>query len=687
MSSISSLSGNSLGLSFSGLASGIDSASLVDRLLAVERLKVTSLQAKQATLSNLQGTFGSLRSALADLQAKAGQLARSVAGPFEGKKATASDESLLKAAAGSTATPGQYSFKVAALAASHQVASLGLADAASPLKTGTLQFKVGGATTTIAVDGTNNTLQEVASAINASGAGIQATVISDGSATPYRLLLASKKTGTTNAIQVTNNLTGGSGASLNLDPSTQTIQQATDAQIVLGSGAGALTVTSASNTVDSVVPGVTLSLLGADAGKTVTVTVGNDAEAAKQAVTDFVDSYNQVASFIGSRSTYDKESQRAGVLLGNHDARVIEDSLSATVGAAVRSASQQAARLSSIGVAFTDKGELKIDQAKLDSALAGSGLDGVRKLFALTGGSDSAGVSFLLGTTRTQGTADPVGVKVTQAARQASLAAARAVAPSVAIDSSNDTLALSVNGKSMTVQMASGTYDAAGLAAELQAGITAAAGTGGPAVKVAQSGGVLSITTAAFGTSANVTVSSSPALAALGFTAGQSATGQNVAGHFLVNGVQETATGSGQVLIGGSGNARTDGLQVKVTLDPSQLNADPNMPEARVTVSRGLASQLDRVLNSFLDPVRGRMKTIDEGFQRQIDDLQASITRDNALIGQRRDVLVRRFADMETAVSRLRSLGATIASQLAGLGSLSSGSSSGSPSNSSSKNT
>src|SRR5262249_8999445 len=51
------------------------------------------------------------------------------------------------------------------------------------------------------------------------------------------------------------------------------VQQAADASLTLGSGISPLTVTSATNQVDSLFPGVTLHLNGADPGKTVTVNV------------------------------------------------------------------------------------------------------------------------------------------------------------------------------------------------------------------------------------------------------------------------------------------------------------------------------------------------------------------------------------------------------------------------------
>src|SRR6185437_6814143 len=98
----------------------------------------------------------------------------------------------------------------------------------------------------------------------------------------------------------------------------------------------------------------------------------------------------------------------------------------------------------------------------------------------------------------------------------------------------------------------------------------------------------------------------------LGFSSSASARGQDVAGSFVVNGVTEAAVGNGQILAATAGNAKTNGLQVRVSLTADQVAQGAT---GTVNVTRGVASRLGQVLNSFLDPVSGRLKTIDQSFQ------------------------------------------------------------------------
>src|SRR5690606_18760997 len=123
------------------------------------------------------------------------------------------------ATATSKASVGVYQLTVNTLATAHQIVGQGYAEPDSEVTQGTLQFQVGSGTiTTINVDGTNNTLQGIADAINAADTDLSATIVRDasGGATPYRLLLASRKTGSANAINVTNSLADSSGGATKL---------------------------------------------------------------------------------------------------------------------------------------------------------------------------------------------------------------------------------------------------------------------------------------------------------------------------------------------------------------------------------------------------------------------------------------------------------------------------------------
>lgn len=158
----------------------------------------------------------------------------------------------------------------------------------------------------------------------------------------------------------------------------------------------------------------------------------------------------------------------------------------------------------------------------------------------------------------------------------------------------------------------------------------------------------------AYGSGSQVGFAGGAVLADLGFTGSESATGTDVAGHFVVGGQTEAATGAGQVLTGKGGNANTDGLQVRAT------GSAPGA--ANVTVTQGLASRLGAVIGKYLDPAAGRFKTITDGLKDQFDDFGRTIVKQNDTLAAKTDALTRRFAAMEAAVNSLKGLQSQLAS-------------------------
>lgn len=657
MSSLGGVSSN--GLNFSGLATGIDTTKIIDGLTKISQKRIDTLTAKQTKISDSQATFAGLQATLFDLQSKTNGLARSIAGTFDGRTASTSDATAVTAAAGTSATAGTYSLTVVSLAQAHQTASAGYSDPNAQIKQGTLTIQVGtGTTTTVTVDSRNSTLQGLADSINSAGGDVRASVINDGSASPYRLLLSATKTGATNAITVTNNLTNGTGADIN--PAATTVQAASDARVTLGSGTGAVTVSGATNQVTGLIPGVTLNLVRADPTKAVTLNVANDTAAATKGVQDFVTAYNSVVDYVGDRSKYDAATNSAGKLLGDRTAAGLTNDIAAALQASIPGLNPNANRLSSVGLSFDDKGHLKLDAAKLGSAL--SGQNGttpadVKRLFGVTGTSDSPGVSFTLATGKTKASGStPYGVNVTAPATRAVVTASGPPAASVTIAPPNNALQIKINGLlSSGLTLDSGTYTPDALAALLQQKINTNSALNGNQVSVGlDTGGRIQITSQTYGSSSLVSFEGGTALADLGFAGTETGAGTNVAGNFVANGVTEAATGSGQTLTGKAGNANTDGLQVKAT------GSAPGT--ANVSVTQGLAGRLNEVLGKYLDPLNGRIATVTKTLQSSFDGIDKTITKQNDALAEQKSRLTVQFAAMETAVNNLKGLQTQLAS-------------------------
>ncbi len=657
---MSSLSGvSSSGVNFTGLASGIDTSKAIEGLTAINQRRIDALKAQQAKISGKQTAFATLQGKLFDLQFKANALARSAGGAFDGRKVTASDATVVTAVAGTAAVPGNYTLTVNSLAQAGQVASGGFTDPNAAIKQGTLTLQVGtGTATTVTVDSRNASLQGLADAVNAAGGDVRAAVINDGSATPYRLLLTATKTGAANAISVTNNLTSGGGAAI--DPAAQVVQAAADASVTVGSGAGALTVNNPTNQVTKLIPGVSLDLLRADPAKPLTLSVVNDTEATVKAVSDFVEAYNGIRDSLAEFTRFDPEAKAGGVLQGNRDALTLGDDLAAVLTTAVPGLNPNVNRLSAVGLSITDKGKLTFDSSKLTAALNGQGgvtPADVKKLFSLSGSSDTPGVEFVLGGSKTKPSGStPFGVRVTAPAMRAVVTSSGPPAATVIITPANAALQLKVNGLLATgVTIPAGSYTPETLVAILQQRINSAPPLEGNPVAVSlDQGGRIQIASQTYGGGSSVEVVGGTALADLGLTAGQSAVGTNVAGSFLVNGVPEAATGTGLVLNGVSGNANTDGLQVRSTL--------PTPGTANVTVGQGLASRLSAVIDKYLDAGNGRFKAINDTFARQTTDIDKTITRQNDTLTTKTAQLQAQFAAMESAVNQLKGIQSQLSS-------------------------
>ena len=196
-------------ISFSGLASGLNTTALISNLLRFNQQRINLLNQTVQKDSTQQAAFQGIQSRLQTLQSDASQLALPQGSVFDNKTVTSSNSDLVTAAAGSGAQTGVTSLRVLSLAQSDQLASQGFEDPGTLITQGTFQIQSGSKSATLTIDSTNNTLSGLAAAINNAGIGISATIVNTGSSDPrtqpYRLMLTSGSTGTANAIQITNN--------------------------------------------------------------------------------------------------------------------------------------------------------------------------------------------------------------------------------------------------------------------------------------------------------------------------------------------------------------------------------------------------------------------------------------------------------------------------------------------------
>jgi len=350
-------------INFGGLATGIDTQSLISGLMAAERIPLQKLQAKQKDLTGARDKLTDILSKFSEVGKAADEL--SDATGFGSFSAESSSEGLV-ATASTPQGPGSFNLVVNQLAQAQRNTSSGLASSTDPLgQSGVLSMTVGSdAPIDITVDATDS-LTDIAAKINDSDARANASVIFDG--TEYHLMVQGTETGANNAIAF-------GGVTLGLDSNTLTTAQ--DAEVVLEGG---LTITRSSNQLDGVIDGVSMVITEAT-GEPIQVTVSRDGEAMKEKIHTFVDAFNAAISASQSATGYGALDAQYETLAGDSALRSAMGQLASTVSSTIPGLSGKYDMLASVGVHLTRNGKLELDETALDEALADD-VHAVEKVF------------------------------------------------------------------------------------------------------------------------------------------------------------------------------------------------------------------------------------------------------------------------------------------------------------------
>jgi flagellar hook-associated protein 2 len=360
-----------------GLATGLDTDSLIQGLMAVERRPVTALETRKLKFQALSTAFQDLNSRLSTLKGRADALKDPAT--FFGRSVSSSDETVATATATSGVVKGTFTLTPSALAkgsiATAGVTKASLTDVVSST-TGDFTFKLGptGAQVNVAVT-PSTTLDDLVAAINDANGGVRASAVNTGTAEvpAYKLTLTSNGTGAANNIVIEN------------DPTTLTIassQTATDAAFVV-TGLGSFT--RPTNTFADVIDGVTITLKKAS-GST-DLSVDYDKGATQSKLQNLLDAYNDVVRTIdgqtkGTTSADGKVS--TGAFSGDAVPRVLRMSLASTIASTVTGTFT---RLAEIGVTTQKDGTLMLDTGKFQTALTDNPV-AVSALVAGTGSQD-----------------------------------------------------------------------------------------------------------------------------------------------------------------------------------------------------------------------------------------------------------------------------------------------------------
>jgi flagellar hook-associated protein 2 len=379
-----------------GIATGLDTNSIIDQLLAIDRQPETLLTQQSTVETARQAALKSIQTSMQALQSAA-QAMRAPSVWANSQTVTSSNPTAVSALLTGGAAAGGFSIGVQRLASADQVTQQTALAAANG--DDTLHIKVGsGAVANVSIS-SGDTLATIASKINANTSSqVYASVVNG------KLVLSGQVTGAANTIAVTSDSTLATDLGM-----TQSLV-ARDAQYTINGQS----MTSASNTVSNGLAGVSLTLNGttsSDASLVVTAPAPNT-NTITTAIQGFVTAYNSTVDLIYGYVNDPKvanpttDAQReAGMLQGDPQLLSILSNLRSAVTSTMSGAAGGMGYLGNIGLSTgaavgsgtisqdSLEGKLNLDTTKLQAMLA-SNFSGVKSLFSNpTGSFSSEGLS------------------------------------------------------------------------------------------------------------------------------------------------------------------------------------------------------------------------------------------------------------------------------------------------------
>lgn len=327
-----------------------DFQQIVARSVAIASLPMAQMQGQKIALGDQSAALSALDARFASLQSAINSLGSATAS----YSSSISDGAIASTTVGSGAFQGVYSLEVVDLGAYASAMSTDVLPKVGNPSTGSISAS---SNFTLTVDGVDyqiapaaNTLVELANAINASAAAVDATIVNIGpsSAPDYRLSVASTKLGAV-PVQVNDGIvdllaTASTGA-----PATYRVN-----------GQPALPIESDSRNV-AIAPGLTVTMLKVG---TAQITVSHTTQAVSNALAAIVSAYNAAVDEIDKYHGED-----AGALGGSSILYTLSQSLRDIIG--YSSGSGALSSLSSLGLGFDDNWKLTMDTAAFSTATDG----------------------------------------------------------------------------------------------------------------------------------------------------------------------------------------------------------------------------------------------------------------------------------------------------------------------------
>jgi len=522
----------------------------------------------------------------------------------------------------------------------------------------------------------DGSLSSVVAGINQADTGVTATALQVGT-NQYALEVTSNSTGTAGAATVDTQAFASSSLG-----TLQTTTAAQDAIVSIG-GTGGFQVTSQTNTVTGLLPGVSVNLAQVSASP-VTITVAPDGSQMVSQISSLVSAANQVLSSISTDTAYNESTNTAAPLNGQTSLNELAQQVLSLVGQAVGSSGSGSDGTAgeSAGLAITSSGTITFNQSAFEAAYD-KNPSAVQAMFT-EGGTFSASGSAYDGQVSVAGATDGTtpgdyAISISQSAAQAvDLGSSVFAAPTSTVGAA-ESYTVSSGSNSATYAVSAGES-----VADVISGLNGALAAAGIDVSASLHGSAgsyqVQLSSADYGSAATFGISTTGA-DQLGVTAsGSTYTGTDVAG--TIDG--QTATGSGQILSLSDPSDPANGLVLQVTTPgitaPTSLGTVDYKP--------GMAESLANLAEQSTISPRGQIADTISGLKSTLSNVTGEIALQQQLVATQQATLTQEFTNLEETLSQLSSesqflsdsssSSSSSSSELSSLSSSSSGSSSSS---------
>jgi flagellar hook-associated protein 2 len=337
-------------ISFGGLATGLDTGSIITQLVELKRIPVYRLESQKKSYQSQLSNLSTLKTKLTALQEAAN--AMGTASKFSSLKAKTSDDDALGVTATSDAAPATFEVTVQSLAVAQREESQGFDSKLDSVGSGTISVTIGDETTELNLTGYTS-LEGLAQMLNNNVDGLSAMVVNDGSETgAYRLVVRGSEAGTDGAFTLDmSGLSGGTAPTM-----TQTAV-ASDASLIVDG----IAVTAGSNNPDDIISGVTLNLR--EEGTTQTVTIERDTEGITKKVESLVKAYNDLFGYVSDQTGSE------GVLRDNPTVRAVASRIESIFTTSLSGGLGDITMFAQLGITRGDARQIEFDKTEFEEIL------------------------------------------------------------------------------------------------------------------------------------------------------------------------------------------------------------------------------------------------------------------------------------------------------------------------------